>query len=299
MGRRAITMTNSNQKGGVGKTVTTVCLSYVLALRGYKTLVVDMDSQGDCTEFLTAGLSDEQFEKLGLLGDEEAGDLPFAERSVFEAIQDEDAREFIVNIRENLDLLPANDDLAALSRYVLTTFTEKSPEGYIKTNEHGQVVVSLDYATALKRTLETVRDQYDVILIDTPPSLGEETVNALSASDYVNIIFETSQFSFSAINKFNETVELTQTRINPDLKLIGIIPTLINERRLESQAYIELAEEHYPGLLYQTLIKRRAKINRLPTFGLSEDKQTLETLDQFENLANEILERVGLKRGEG
>lgn len=300
MTKRAITITNSNQKGGCGKTVTTGALANSLANMGFQTLFCDMDPQADGTELFINTLTDEQFIRYGLAKDEKQKVSYFAGRSVFEAIQEEDATPYIVNVKENLDLLPATDDLAVLSRYVLTTFTEKTNDGHIKTNANGQVKVSVEYARALRRTLSKVWESYDFIFIDTPPSLGEETINALAASDFVNVVFETSQFSYKAIRKFTETVMMTQKRINPELKLIGIIPTLISERRVESKAYLSLVDEEYPNLKYDTMIKRKAFFNRLPTMGMGDDPATRIMMEPYDLLAKEILKRIGVvTSGEG
>ena len=142
----AITITMGIQKGGCGKSTTTGILSYLLSEDGYRVLAIDMDSQGNLTELLSEQPSNE-----------------FVEKSVLEALQQNDIKQYIVPIDENLDLLPANNFLATLPRWI---YTGKTYLGET-IQYHGSPSLILDAA------LDQVRDEYDYIIIDTPPSLSD------------------------------------------------------------------------------------------------------------------------------
>lgn len=269
-------ITLSIQKGGTSKTTSTAVLSYLLS-ENHKVLAIDMDSQGNLTEMLT-----------------QQDIYNFEDRTVFEAMQDLDARTYLYKIKENLYLLPAEDNLAAFSRHIYTRYLARNEQGQLLLDDEGGVVITRDASLVLKNTLESVKDQFDFILIDTPPSLSELTVNALAASDGVVIVYETAQFCFSAVPRFVETVELAQQRLNPQLKIYGILPAMIDSRRMDSNAYLELIREEYGSLVFNTVIKRRAAIARLPVkgFDYQENKELKEALKQYRHLLKELLDRV-------
>lgn len=269
-------ITCSIQKGGTSKTTSVAVLSYLLS-QNYKVLAIDMDSQGNLTEMLT-----------------QQDIYDFEDKTVFEAMQDLDARSYLHKVKDNLYLLPAEDNLAAFSRHIYTRYLARNERGEILLDDLGGVVVTRDASLVLKRTLETVRDQFDFILIDTPPSLSDLTVNALAASDGVVIIYETAQFCFSAVPRFIDTVELAQERLNPQLKIYGILPAMIDSRRMDSNAYLELIREEYGDQVFETVIKRKAAIARLPVkgFDTNENKELNEALKQYRELLKELLVRV-------
>jgi chromosome partitioning protein len=270
------TITFGIQKGGSGKTSTSAITSYLLARAGYKVLAVDMDSQGNMTEMLTLTPSRE-----------------FRERSIAEALEDEDVTGRIIKFPEmpNLHLVPANDDLAAFPDYALLNFLDLE-DGRIQYDEDGQVKVLPDVNLILKRTLAKVKDDYHFIIIDTPPSLSRTTVNALSASDYVVVIFETANFCYSAIDNFMETVQLVQAGVNPNLHIAGILPNLTDSRRFDNKDYVEQAKKDHGELVFNTIIKRRATIGRLPDTGFIDDNKLFGDLNQYTDFIKELLERV-------
>jgi chromosome partitioning protein len=266
-------ITLGNQKGGVGKSTTTALVAYEMAKRGYRVLVADTDGQGNSTETLTMQPSKE-----------------FMGRSIAEALEDENAKPYIINIRENLDLLPGCEDMSAFSRYILTTFTKKTPEGHIMVNEKGQVMVHPSSNLVIRRTLDKIKDAYDFILLDTPPALSEATINALAAADYVCILFKTAKFSYDAIETFMDTIHRVQERIQPNLKILGMVATLVDRRRFDFYEFVELLEETYPDLVFKTAIPNYADIERIPAFGYPE-KMT-SWLEPYAELVDEIIERI-------
>lgn len=255
------------QKGGVSKTTTTGILAHMLAEDGYKVLAVDMDSQGNLSELLTNKSANE-----------------FLNHSVFEAIAYKEPEKYIYEIDDKLHLLPANNFLASFSRWI---YTERMPH-----TEEGEIVVRYDGPEIyqLHLTLEKVKDRYDYIVIDTPPALSEQTTNALVASDYVVVMFEASKFCYSAIPNFMETVSYVQ-QLN-DLKVLGVLRTLNDVRRKDSQLFNELIARQYPELVFETIITRRATVGRLPIRGFEENPEIDDALSQFRGFYSELLERI-------
>ena len=187
------------QKGGSSKTTTSGVVSYLLS-RDHKVLAIDMDSQGNLTEFL--GRRDV---------------TSFSGQTILEAMQAEDATNFIFEITDNLHLVPADDLLATFSRWLY--------------NDHRG-----DKVKVLYESLKPVLDIYDYIILDTPPALGDLTINALSASDRVVAMFEASIFCYSALGRFLETCWHVREKVNPRLAVAGILRGLIDARRTDNKA---------------------------------------------------------------
>ena len=261
----AITITMGIQKGGCGKSTTTGVLSYLLRENGYRVLAIDMDSQGNLTELLSEQPSNE-----------------FVEKSVLEALQQNNIKQYIVPIDENLDLLPANNFLATLPRWIYTGKT------YLGETIQYQGNPSL----ILDAALDQVRDEYDYIIIDTPPSLSEQTTNALCASEYVVVLFESSNWCYSAIPNFMDSVEAANRFGNRDTKVIGILRTLNDVRRNDAKAFNEMVEEDYPDHVFKTVLTRKAPIGRLSLYGFKENHELKQALEPYRGFYKELMERV-------
>lgn len=254
------------QKGGVSKTTTTGALSYLLSKEGYKTLAIDMDSQGNMTELLTGIESNE-----------------FIGQSIFEAIASKQPRQYIYTVNQHLDIIPANNFLASFARWI---YTNQMPHMDRKVYYKGEIYDQLN------QTLELVKNEYDFIIIDTPPALSEQTTNALVASDHVIILYESSKFCHSAVPNFIETVEFVQNNINNELKIMGILRTLNDKRRNDAKLFnMEIAED-YPDLVFNTVITRKATTGRLALYGFEENQELNDSLSQFEEFYKEFWERI-------
>lgn len=261
------------QKGGVSKSTTTGILAYLLARDGYKVLVCDMDSQGNVTELLT--------------------DLPaneFIGRSIYEAIVYKDAKRYIHQVNEKLHVLPANNFLALYGRWIYTGVMYDLLESVERDVPYqGEAYEQLDIV------LDQVRDEYDYILIDTPPSLSEQTTNALVASDYVIVMFECSKFCYSAIPNFMDSLVSARNMSRHAVEVIGLLRTLNDKRRSDSKLFNDAIAQDYPNDIFDTIITRKATTGRLPFYGFIENEELDSALSQFEDFYAEFKIRMETK----
>lgn len=244
------------QKGGVGKSSTTCITSFLLAEKGYKVLTVDFDSQGNTTQILSG-----------------RDIYTFEDKTVLNAIIDLDPSKYILNVRDNLDLLPADDILSTLG--------------------NAMAVEKRYVPTSLKETLALVKDNYDYIIVDTPPNLGDLSVSALAASDYVVVMLQSEPLCYKAIPRYLKLVELIKTRITPSLKLAGILPSMSDTRTRIDSSIIEKAREEYLDWVFDTVIKRRNRIKEYSILGIQNTtKEDREALEQYMLFLEELLTRV-------
>jgi len=246
-------------KGGCSKSTTSGITAWLLS-QEKKVLCVDMDGQGNLTSFLTG-----EYDICNA----------FEERTVLEAIRAEDARPYIIRVSENLDLLPSNDFLATLPRIM---YQEKR---------------SMD---ALTKALNPVLENYDFIIIDTPPSLGEQTVLSVSAyspaGSFAVITFDGSMFSYYAIQKFIDIMDVAREKYNPNLDFAGILFAIIDARAKENEPMIETIDEEYAGKRFSTIIKRKAATRRLPLYGFENNKELENALEHYVPFVKELKRRV-------
>ncbi|MCR8994630.1 ParA family protein [Brevibacillus laterosporus] len=251
------------QKGGSAKTTSTAIFAYILSQKGYRVLAVDMDSQGNLTQMIT-----------------EIDDVyMFRDKTVLEALKELDARPFIVKMSDNLHVLPSNDFLATFANYI---YSGKS--------------LAKNKNVIMKETLESVADDYDFILIDTPPALGEQTINSICASDYVIAMYETSKFCHSALPRFYETVISCRMSVNPNLKVLGMLRTLIDGRRTDNKYLMQLVEEEYKGICFSNIITRTASVGRISIMGFVNNTELNSALSQYVQVVDEMLDRIENKQ---
>ncbi|MBD7970388.1 ParA family protein [Paenibacillus gallinarum] len=251
-----ITISIGIQKGGVGKTTTSAITSYLLS-KEHKVLAVDFDSQGNLTQFLT-----------------QKNIYEFTGMTVLEAVKDMDARPYIHQITENLHLLPAEDLLATFSRYLYQSYRGEPSH-------------------LLRETLDGVKDEYDFIIIDLPPNLGEQTINALTASDYAVVILQSEPFCYDALDRYLETLSLIQRKTNPNLILAGILTSMLDSRTTLDAAILERARADYEDVVFDSIIKRRNRIKELSIYGIQDStKADKEALKSYSSFVKELLQRV-------
>jgi chromosome partitioning protein len=246
-------------KGGSSKSTSSGITAYLLSKEA-RVLAIDMDGQGNLTSFLTG-----EYDICNT----------FEERTVLEAIMNSDVRPYIIKIKENLDLLPSNDFLATLPRRMF---------------ERG---LKLD---ALQKALEPVMEDYDWIIIDTPPSLSEQTVMPLSTysktGSYAVVMFDGSMFSYYAIPKFLEIIEGARERYNPTLETVGILFSLVDSRSKENEVMREAIDEDYPNLKFDTIIRRKAATRRLAISGFEGNPELKTALEFYIPFVQELKKRV-------
>ena len=245
-----------NQKGGVGKTTTTINLGAALAELGRKVLIVDFDPQGAAS----AGLGINAHEL-----DSTIYDLLVASRPDIRTVIHE-------TTVEGLDIVPANIDLSAAEV---------------------QLVNEVAREQALKRVLRPVLDEYDVILVDGQPSLGLLTINALTASHGVIIPLETEFFALRGVALLVETVERVKDRLNATLEIDGILATMVDSRTLHSREVLERLEQAFGEQLFDTRIRRTIKF---PDASVANEPITSYApshpgADAYRRLAREVIAR--------
>ncbi|MBR5832057.1 MAG: ParA family protein [Bacteroidales bacterium] len=245
----------ANQKGGVGKTTTAMNLSAALAVLEHKVLLIDADPQANATS------------GLGIVSEE-------VENSAYECfVQQLDARECIVETTTpNLYLLPTRIDLVGAEI---------------------ELVDVPNREMFVKKALESIKDEYDFIIIDCSPSLGLITVNALTASDSVIIPVQSEYFALEGLGKLLNTIRIVQSRLNTNLSIEGILITMYDARLRLAKQVVEDVRTHFKSMVFDTLIYRNTKLSEAPSHGESiiMYDATCVGATNYLNLAQEILER--------
>lgn len=242
-----------NQKGGVGKTTVAVNLGSALALKGYKTLLIDFDAQVNLTHAVS-------------------GDGRKA--NIYQVITGQiDARDAVQStIFENLFLIPGSLDVAGLA---IELVEEERREGF------------------LKAVLKDIEDEYDYILLDCPPSLGLETVNALAWCNEVVIPLQCEYLAMEGLNLIMRTISNARKSFNPDIKVLGILFTMFSKRAKLNQEVVDDISEFFPELVFKTIIPRNTRLAEAPSHGLPinyYDKSSNGSR-AFEALAQEVIDR--------
>ena len=219
----------ANQKGGVGKTTTTVNLSTLLAKKGKKVLLIDTDPQGNATSGL--GVTKElELSVYDILG----GDTTFEETIEKTAIK-------------NLSVCPSNISLAGAEV---------------------QLVSMMSREQRLKVKLDEIKDQYDYILIDCPPSLGLITLNAFTASDTVLIPVQCEYFALEGLGQLLNTVNLVKKHLNKSLEIEGALLTMYDARTNLSNQVVKEVKKYFEGKVYKTVIPRNVRLSEAPSYGM-------------------------------
>lgn len=255
------TIVITNQKGGVGKTTTAINLSTYLANFGKKVLLVDLDPQGNTTSGL--GIDKEKIENClyDILIDEKHID----EIKVQSAIP-------------GLDVVPASVVLAAAEV---------------------ELVQELSRETKLKAALEKVKDNYDFIIIDSPPSLGLLTINGLVAADHIIIPAQSEFFSLEGLAQLLHNVQRVRTYLNPKLNLLGVVITMYDKRTILSRQVEDELNKHFPGKVFEAIIPRSIRLAEAPSHGKSilEYAEVSLGAEAYKKLAEEILKKCNQTQG--
>jgi chromosome partitioning protein len=257
-GRGGVVVGIANQKGGVGKTTTTVSLAAALAERGVRTLVVDLDPQGNATTGLGLRAEEGDPSTYGVLVE----DVP-----LLAAVQE--------TAVPGLDVLPSSLDLAGAEVELVPAFSRE---------------------LRLRRALEAAEDRYDVILVDCPPSLGLLTINALVAADQVLVPIQCEYYALEGLGQLMRTVQLVSDNLNRELELGGVVLTMFDGRTNLSQQVVDEVRAYFGDQAYETVIPRTVRLSEAPSFGqpITVFDPSSRGARAYQRLADEVIERLEL-----
>ena len=245
----------ANQEGGVGKTTTTVNLGASLAYLGKKVLLVDIDAQGNATS------------GVGIR-------KPDVKEDIYDILVNEvDIKETILpTSRENLFIVPATLQLAGAEIELTSMMARES---------------------RLKLALDEIKDDYDYILIDCPPSLGHLTINAFTASDSILIPVQCEYYALEGLSQLLNTVRLVQKHFNPDLAIEGVLLTMFDARTNLGAEVVEEVRRYFQEKVYETVIPRNVRLSEAPSHGLSIIDYDIRSkgAEVYQALAKEVLAR--------
>lgn len=247
------------QKGGVGKTTTTSITAYLLA-KHHKVLAIDFDSQGNLTQMLT--------NKKNI--------YEFTDKTILEAIEERNAKKYIYEVNERLHVLPAEDALAILPNRLTSLYRNRA-----------------DQLHALKNTIEAIKDDYEYILIDLPPNLGDHTLSGLVASDFAVVILQTDPFSYYALDRYLGTLKKAKEMFGLRLRLAGILSCLMHSQTSIDSAIHSKAVSDYQSVMFKSVIKRKSKIKEFSLTGISDRyKEEKNALSNYISFVEELVDRV-------
>ena len=245
----------ANQKGGVGKTTTTINLSACLAEQGEKVLVIDMDPQGNTTSGFGVDKNDL---------DDTIYELLIGESDVQECI--------IENVMENLSLIPSNVNLSGAEIELIGVNRKE----YI-----------------LREQIHPLRDQYDFIIIDCPPSLSILTINSMTTADSVLVPIQCEYYALEGLSQLMHTITLVKKRLNPELEMEGVVFTMFDARRNLSLQVVENVRANLKENVYNTIIPRNVRLAEAPRHGMPINLYAPRSVgaESYRMLAEEVRNR--------
>ena len=252
----------ANQKGGVGKTTTATNLSACLAEKGKRVLAVDIDPQGN----MTSGLGIDKNE---------------LQNTVYEMILEEVSLEeaLLKDVLDNLSLLPSNVNLAGAEI---------------------ELIGVEDKEYILRKQIHAIRDSYDFIIIDCPPSLNTLTVNAMTTADTILVPIQCEYFALEGLSQLIHTINLVQERLNPTLDIEGVVFTMYDARTNLSLQVVENVKDNLKQTVYKSIIPRNVRLAEAPSHGLPITLYDTKSAgaEAYRDLADEVIENAELAKVE-
>lgn len=244
-----------NQKGGVGKTTTNINLAACLAIKGKKILILDIDPQGNTTSGMGIVKKDLEYSTYDVLID-----------------RDLDVKECIISTRvSGLDIIPASTDLAGAE---IELVAQKGRE------------------LRLKHAIDQIKDDYDYIFIDCPPSLGLLTINSLTAVDSVLIPIQCEFYALEGVSQLMSTIELVKKNMNPKLEIQGVILSMFDGRTNLSIQVVQEVKKYFKNKVYSTVIPRNVRLAEAPSYGMpiTEYDPKSKGAEAYTEFAEEFIE---------
>lgn len=244
----------ANQKGGVGKTTTAINLSAAFSEAGKKVILVDADPQGNATS--GCGIDKEQIKS-----------------SLYDLLlRDEKLENILLKAKNDMMVLPGTIDLAGAEVELVSAFSRE---------------------TKLKKALAKVKNAYDYIIIDCPPSLGLLTINALTAADSVILPLQCEYYALEGMTQILNTINLVKKNLNEELLLEGVVLTMYDARTNLSEQVAKEVQKHFPDKLYKTVIPRNVKLSEAPSYGcpINEYAPSSKGAFAYRALADEVMAR--------
>lgn len=245
-----------NQKGGVGKTTTTVSLSAYIGKKRKKVLMIDLDPQGNATS------------GLGI-------DKGKIENSTYDALVNETpiSEAILPSTAKNVDICPTNINLAGAEV---------------------ELVSAMSREMILKNAIAEVKDNYDYIFIDCPPSLGLLTINALTASDEIIVPIQGEYYALEGLTQLIDTINIVKKKLNPNISILGVVLTMFDRRTQLTRQVKEEVENYFGDKVFKTLIPRNVRLAEAPSHGeaIADYDPNSKGGKAYEELAKEVIKRT-------
>lgn len=277
-------ITINNFKGGVSKTSTNNGIAYILSEQmDYKTLVIDIDPQADATDTLLLTYNIEVEEPTDENEQMKTSYNGILKNDLYTTLSDSlDVNDCVVNLSENLDIIPSSFDMIGFPHLL-------EDLGYNRTNG----------STVLNQLIEPIKNNYDFILIDTPPTISDYSSNAIYACDYSLIVMQTHRRSFKAVSKFIDYLAMFREIYQADYEIAGIIPVMFKKDGKVDKTVLKDAQEKYGEHLFKHYIHQRDRVKLWDETGITNnDFHDKRTHEMYFNITKNLLEEIELYESE-